>query len=276
MSATLIHPAAVVEKGAELGTGVEIGPFCHIGPAVKLADGVRLAGHVSVTGDTTIGEGTQVQAFAALGGPPQDKKYKGGPTSLVIGANCDIRESVTMHRGTEHGGGCTIVGDGGFYLAYSHVAHDCLVGDNVTLTHGATLGGHCEIGDGVIIGGLSAVHQFVRIGHHAFIGGMAAVVGDVIPYGMAVGNRATLRGFNIVGLKRAGMSRSDLTAMRAAYRMIFAPGHTVGENIGAVQEEFSGSPVVMDIIDFLTSRGKRHFTVPALGDRDDVAGDGGG
>lgn len=273
MSATSIHPSAVVEEGAQLGHNVGIGPFCHVGPHVVLGDNVQLAGHVSVTGATTIGAGTIVQAFAALGGPPQDKKYKGGPTELVIGANCDIRESVTMHRGTEHGGGRTLVGDGSFFLAYSHVAHDCIVGDNVTLTHGATLGGHCEIGDGVIIGGLSAVHQFVRIGHHAFIGGMAAVVGDVIPYGMAVGNRATLRGFNIIGLKRAGMSRSDLTAMRSAYQMIFSTGHTVGENIAEVQEKFSDKPVVMEIVDFLTSRGKRQFTVPALGDRDDSGGE---
>lgn len=275
MSATLIHPSAVVEKGAQLGVGVEIGPFCHVGPGVTLGDGVKLTGHVSVTGVTMVGPGTQAQAFVALGGPPQDKKYKGGPTELVVGANCDIRESVTMHRGTEHGGGRTVVGDGGFFLAYSHVAHDCVVGDNVTLTHGATLGGHCEIGDGVIIGGLSAVHQFVRIGHHAFVGGMAAVVGDVIPYGMAVGNRATLRGFNIIGLKRAGMSRSDLTAMRSAYRMIFAPGQTVAENVEAVRDEFADVAVVMDIIGFLTSRDKRHFTVPALDDRGGDAGDGG-
>ena len=272
MSATSIHPSAVVEEGAQLGQGVRIGPFCHVGPHAVLEDGVQLAGHVSVTGATTIGSGTTVQAFAALGGPPQDKKYKGGPTELVIGANCDIRESVIMHRGTEHGGGRTSVGAGGFFLAYSHVAHDCIVGDNVTLTHGATLGGHCEIGDSVIIGGLSAVHQFVRIGHHAFIGGMAAVVGDVIPYGMAVGNRATLRGFNIIGLKRAGMSRSDLTAMRSAYQMIFSSGQTVGENLGEVREKFSGSAVVMDIVDFLTSRGKRQFTVPALGERGDNGG----
>ena len=274
MTETLIHPSAVVEKGAQLGVGVEIGPFCHVGPQVTLGDSVKLAGHVSVTGMTTVGPGTQAQAFVALGGPPQDKKYKGGATELTIGANCDIRESVTMHRGTEHGGGRTVVGDNGFFLAYSHVAHDCIVGDNVTLTHGATLGGHCEIGDGVIIGGLAAVHQFVRIGHHAFVGGMAAVVGDVIPYGMAVGNRATLRGFNIVGLKRAGMSRSDLTAMRSAYRLLFAPGRTVAENVEAVRNEFSASAVVMDIINFLTSRGKRYFTVPAIEDRGGDAGDG--
>lgn len=275
MSATLIHPTAVVEKGASLGVGVEVGPFCHVGPQAVLGDGVRLASHISVSGATTVGAGTSVQAFAALGGPPQDKKYKGGPTALEIGANCDIRESVTMHRGTEHGGGRTTVGGNGFFLAYSHVAHDCIVGDNVTLTHGATLGGHCEIGDGVIVGGLAAVHQFVRVGHHAFVAGMAAVVGDVIPYGMAVGNRAALRGFNIVGMKRSGMSRSELATMRAAYRLLFAPGQTVGENAEAVRREFAGSPAVIDILDFLTSRGRRHFTVPALDERGDAAGDGG-
>lgn len=275
MSATLIHPSAVVEKGAALGVGVEVGPFCHVGPQVVLGDGVRLVSHVSVSGVTTVGGGTQVQAFAALGGPPQDRKHKGGRSTLTIGANCDIRESVTMHRGTEHGGGRTTVGDNGFFLAYSHVAHDCIVGNNVTLTHGATLGGHCEIGDNVIVGGLAAIHQFVRVGHHAFVGGMAAVVGDVIPYGMAVGNRATLRGFNIIGLKRSGMSRADLATMRAAYRMLFSPERTVGENVEAVRRAFSGSPVVTDILDFLTSRGKRQFTVPALGDRGEAAGDGG-
>ena len=274
MSGTVIHPSAVVEPGAQLGVDVEIGPFCHVGPEVSLGDGVRLVSHVSVSGATTIGKATQVQAFAALGGPPQDRKYKGGRTTLTIGAGCDIRESVTMHRGTEHGSGATIVGDNGFFLAYSHVAHDCVVGDNVTLTHSSTLGGHCEVGDNAIIGGHTAIHQFVRIGHHAFVAGMAAVVGDVIPYGMAMGNRANLRGFNIIGLKRSGMSRSELTTMRAAYRELFAPGRTVGENAEVVRQAYAHSPVVLDILDFMTSRGKRQFTVPALGDRGENAGDG--
>ena len=275
MAATVIHPSAVVEPGARLGVEVEIGPFCYVGADAVIGDRVQLANHVSVTGATSIGAGTKVQPFAALGGPPQDQKYKGGPTSLTIGADCDIRESVTMHRGTEHGGGRTVVGDNGFFLAYSHVAHDCLVGNRVTLTHGATLGGHCEIGDNVIIGGLAAVHQFVRIGHHAFIGGMAAVVGDVIPYGMAVGNRAQLRGFNIIGLKRAGMGRAELATMRAAYRMLFAPGATVAENAEKVRAAYAGSAIVTDILDFLTARGRRQVTVPALGDRGEDAGDGG-
>lgn len=275
MGGTVIHPSAVVEKGAQLGANVEVGPFCLVGPEAVLGDGVQLANHVSVTGATTIGEGTRVQAFAALGGPPQDGKHKGGRTTLTIGRNCDIRESVTMHRGTDYGHRATVVGDNGFFLAYSHVAHDCIVGDNVTLTHGATLGGHCEIGNNVIIGGLAAVHQFVRIGHHAFVGGMAAVVGDVIPYGMAVGNRAELRGFNVIGLKRSGMSRAELMTLRAAYRALFSPERTVAENAETVRRDFADSPAVVDILDFLTSRGRRHFTVPPLGDRGENAGDGG-
>ena len=275
MSGTIIHPSAVVESGAVLGSNVEIGPFCLVGAEAVIGDGVRLANHVSVTGATTIGAGTQVQAFAALGGPPQDRKHKGGRSTLTIGANCDIRESVTMHRGTDYGRAATVVGDNGFFLAYSHVAHDCIVGDNVTLTHASTLGGHCEVGDGAIIGGHAAVHQFVRIGHHAFVAGMAAVVGDVIPYGMAVGNRASLRGFNIIGLKRSGMSRSELSTMRAAYRMLFSPEKTVAENAEEVRAAFAQSAAVMDILDFLTGRGKRHFTVPALGDRGEDAGDDG-
>lgn len=276
MSGTVIHPSAVVEKGAVLGTNVGIGPFCYVGAEAVLGDGVQLVSHVSVTGATTIGAGTRVQAFAALGGLPQDKKHKGGRTTLTIGANCDIRESATMHRGTDYGRGATVVGDNGFFLAYSHVAHDCVVGDNVTLTHSSTLGGHCEVGDGAIIGGHAAIHQFVRIGHHAFVAGMAAVVGDLIPYGMALGNHARLRGFNIVGLKRAGTSRAELMTMRAAYRMLFSPGKTVSENVEEVRRAYGDSAAVADILDFLTSRGKRHFVVPALGDRGRDADDGAG
>jgi UDP-N-acetylglucosamine acyltransferase len=262
---TFVHATAVVEPGARLGAGVHVGPFCHVGPEVTLGDGVRLAGHVSVTGATTIGTGTTVQAFAALGGPPQDTKHKGGRTTLTVGARCDIRESVTMHRGSDTGRGATTVGDNCFFLAYSHVAHDCIVGDHVTLTNGATLGGHCEVGDQVIVGGLTAVHQFVRIGRRAFLGGCSAVVGDVIPYGMAVGNRAKLRGFNVVGLKRAGMSRSELTTLRAAYDRLFSGERPLAESAELVRAQFADSAAVIEIVDFITSRGKRYFAVPPLG-----------
>lgn len=272
---TFVHPSAVVEPGATLGSGVHVGPFCHVGADATLGDGVHLAGHVSVIGVTTIGAGTKVQAFSALGGPPQDTKHKGGRTTLNVGANCDIRESVTMHSGSDTGRGATMVGDNGFFLAYSHVAHDCIVGDNVTLTNGATLGGHCEVGDQVIVGGLTAVHQFVRIGRRAFLGGCSAVVGDVIPYGMAVGNRAKLRGFNVVGLKRAGMSRSELATLREAYRLLFSTGRPLAENAEAARARFTDMPAVIEIVDFITSRGKRHFAVPPLGDDGDAGDDRG-
>ena len=266
---TTIHPTAYVEPGATLGERVSIGPFCHVGPGVALGDDVQLVGHVSIVGVTTLGSGSIVHPHAALGGPPQDTKHKGGPTTLTIGSNSIIRESVTMHTGTDYGHGATKVGDNGFFLAYSHVAHDCTVGNNVTLTHGATLGGHSEIGDYVIIGGLPAVHQVVPIGRRAFVGGCSAVVGDVIPYGMAVGNRAKLRGFNVVGLKRSGMTRSELQALRDAYRVLFSRQRTIAENAETVRRDFADNAAVMEIVDFLTSRGKRHFAVPPLHDDDD-------
>jgi UDP-N-acetylglucosamine acyltransferase len=179
-----------------------------------------------------------------------------------------------MHVGTDTSRGETTVGDNGNFLAYAHIAHDCVVGKNATFANGATLGGHCEIGDNVYIGGLSAVHQFVRVGDNAFLGGCSAFVGDVIPYAIAVGNRASLRGLNIIGLKRAGLPRSEIYLLRRAYRTIFDRSRTVGENVELAKAEFAGSPTAMKIIDFITSRGKRHFAVPSLkGDGDDDNGD---
>lgn len=260
----LIHPSAVVEPGARLGAGVRIGPFCHVGADATLGDGVELVGHVSVLGATSIGASTKVYPMAVLGAPPQNAKHKGGRTTLVIGANCTIREGVTMHTGTDTSRGETVVGANGNFLAYAHIAHDCIVGDNATFANGATLGGHCEIGDNVNIGGLTAVHQFVRVGDNAFLGGCSAVVGDVIPFAIAVGNRAKLRGLNIIGLKRAGLPRSEIHLLRKCYNTIFDRAHPVGENIEAARAEFSGSPIALKILDFITSRGKRHYAVPPL------------
>lgn len=270
---TFVHPTAVVEPGARLGAGVNIGPFCHVGDEVVLGNNVRLISHVAVMGATTIGAGTTVYPQTVLGASPQNTKHKGGPTTLEIGSNCTIREGVTMHVGTDTSRGRTTVGDNGFFMAYAHVAHDCAVGDNVTFANGATLGGHCEIGDFVNIGGLTAVHQFVRAGHHAFLGGCSAILGDVIPYGMAAGNRASLRGLNIIGMKRSGMARSDIHQLREAYRMIFDRARPVSENVSFVAGEFSGSPAVLDLVAFITERGKRQFTVPRVGrggDHDDA------
>lgn len=261
---TIIHPSAVVESGARIGEGVHIGPFCHVSADATIGDNVELVGHVSVLGATTIGPGSKVFPMATLGAPPQNAKHKGGRTTLIVGANCTIREGVTMHTGTDTSRGETIVGENGNFLAYAHIAHDCVVGSNVTFANGATLGGHCEIGDNVNIGGLTAVHQFVRIGNNAFIGGCSAVVGDVIPFAIAVGNRAKLRGLNIVGLKRSGLPRSEIHLLRHCYRTLFDPSRPVAENIETAKAEFGGSPTALKIIDFIDSRGKRHYTVPPL------------
>jgi UDP-N-acetylglucosamine acyltransferase len=270
---TSIHPSSVIEEGAQIGEGARIGPFCHISADAVIGDRVELVSHVSVIGATTIGASTKVYPMAVLGGPPQNTKHKGGRTTLVVGENCTIREGVTMHLGTDSSRGETAVGDNGNFLAYAHIAHDCVVGKNATFANGATLGGHCEIGDNVYIGGLTAVHQFVRVGDNAFLGGCSAVVGDVIPYAIAVGNRASLRGLNIIGLKRAGLARSEIHVLRKAYRTIFDRSRTVGENIEFAKAEFAGSPTAMKIIDFIASRGKRHYAVPSLkggdGDTDD-------
>jgi UDP-N-acetylglucosamine acyltransferase len=273
LNQTVIHPSSVIEPGAEIGTGVRIGPFCHISADAVLGDNVELIGHVSVLNATTIGAGTKVYPMTTLGAPPQNNKHKGGRTTLTIGRNCTIRENVTMHTGTDTSRGATVIGDNGNFLAYAHIAHDCIVGSNCTFANGATLGGHCEIGDNVNIGGLTAVHQFVRVGDNAFLGGCSAVVGDVIPYGIAVGNRAKLRGFNIIGMKRSGMARSEIQTMRRAYRLIFDPAHPVAENVEKAKVEFSDSPVVMKIIDFISTRDKRYYTVPPLKGGGGDAGD---
>jgi UDP-N-acetylglucosamine acyltransferase len=276
MASTSIHASAIVEKGAQLGEGVRIGPFCHVSGDARLGDNVNLSSGVTVLGATTVGDGTIVYPNAVLGGAPQNNKHKGGRTTLTIGKNCVIRESATMHTGSDTGHGTTTVGDNCMFMAYTHVAHDCIVGNNVTFANNASLSGHCEVGNNVIISGMTAVHQFVRIGHHAFLGGMSAIVGDVIPFGMAVGNRAHLRGLNVVGIKRSGLPRSELLALRQAYKAIFDRDHPVTENLETAARAFAGSQAVSDVIEFMTSRGKRYFTVPALngGDDDDDDGEG--
>ena len=259
---------SVVEPGAELGQGVRVGPFCHIGPNAVIGDNVEIVSHVAIMGATTIGAGTRIFPQAALGGLPQNAKHKGGPTTLVIGANCVIREGVTMHIGTDTSRGQTIVGDNGNFLAYTHVAHDCIVGKNATFANGATLAGHCEIGDNVIIGGLTALHQFARIGDNAFLSGCSAIPGDVIPFGIARGNLAKLRGLNIVGMKRSGLSRAEIHAARRAYRAVFDRARPIAENLAAAEIEFAASPTALKIIDFLKARDKRYFLTPDFDDGD--------
>jgi UDP-N-acetylglucosamine acyltransferase len=259
-----IHPTALVEDGAQLGTGVEIGPYCLIGPDVELGAGVRLISHAVVAGRTSIGAGTVVYPFSSIGHPPQDLKYRGESSRLVIGEKNTIREYVTMNPGTEGGGLLTVVGDECLFMVGAHVAHDCKLGNSVIMANNATLAGHVEVGDYAIIGGLSAVHQFVRIGPHAMIGGMSGVEYDVIPYGSVMGERAHLSGLNIVGLKRRGFSRDDIHTLRTAYRLLFAQEGTIAERLADAEEIYGSNQAVMDIVGFMQAESARAVCQPRV------------
>ncbi len=213
-----IHPSAVVEDGATLGEGCIIGPFCLVGAQVVLGDRVELKSHVVVTGNTTVGEDTVIFPFAVIGEIPQDLKFRGEDTRLEIGARNRIREHVTMNSGTEGGGGVTRIGDDGLFMAGCHIAHDAQVGNRVIVVNQSAIAGHCVLEDDVIVGGLSGVHQWVRIGRGAIIGAVTMVTNDVIPYGLVQAPRGELDGLNLVGLKRRGVSRADITARRAPCR----------------------------------------------------------
>lgn len=258
----MIDPTARVDSGATIGRDVTIGPYCVVGADVKLGDGCRLVAHVHVTGRTTIGPRTTIYPFASLGTPPQSVHYHGEPTELTIGADCDIREGVTMNIATTVRG-VTRVGDKLFAMANSHVAHDCIVGDNVVLAQGVLLGGHCELGDYVFMGGLSAVHQFTRIGESAMVGGMSGIAGDVVPFGLTAGNRAWLEGVNVVGMKRRGFSREWLHAVRAAARMLFDKNlGAADERIAAVEAEYGVVEPVQKMLAFMRGVGDRPLCWP--------------
>ncbi|MEM8744974.1 MAG: acyl-ACP--UDP-N-acetylglucosamine O-acyltransferase [Pseudomonadota bacterium] len=259
---TNIHSSSVVDPKANLGSGVEVGPFCVIGPDVTLGDGCKLHSHVVIEGQTTIGSNCEIFPFASLGHIPQDMKYGGEKSQLVIGDNNRIREYVTMNPGTEGGGLVTRVGSGGLFMAQSHVAHDCIIGDHVIFANGATLAGHCVVGDYAILGGLSAVHQFVRIGEHAFIGGMSGVENDVIPYGMVVGPRASLKGLNVIGIKRRGFDREQLRNLREAYDNLFAEEGTLVERVEAVEKAFPDDESIVSILEFIRAESPRSLSVP--------------
>lgn len=261
-----IHPNALVEDGAVLGADVVIGPFCRIGPNARLGDGVILSSHVVVDGHTTIGANTRIFPFAAIGLPPQDLKYRGEASRLEIGRNTIIREHVTMNPGTSGGQMVTRVGDNCLFMAGSHVAHDCAIGDNVILVNSATLGGHVVIDDWAIIGGLSAAHQFTRIGRHAMVGGMTGVETDVIPFGRVTGNRARLQGLNVVGLKRRNFSREAIHGLRHAYRLLFAQEGTMAERLEDVAELFGDNESVMEIVNFIRADSSRGICQPSLDD----------
>ena len=259
-----VHRSAIVEDGAQLGADVKIGPFCVVGSQVTLGDGSELVSHVAVAGRTVIGARARIFPFASIGHQPQDLKYRGEPSELVIGSDCLIREGVTMNPGTEGGGMLTSIGDHCAFLAYSHVGHDCRVGSHVILSNAAMIAGHVTIGDHVVLGGGAAVIQFARIGDHAFIGGMSGVENDVIPFGSALGNRAHLGGLNMVGLTRRGFPKEAMHALRRAYKMIFAPEGTLKERLAAVEAEFSEDANVGKIVDFIRVGGDRALCTPRL------------
>ncbi|MGC9420628.1 MAG: acyl-ACP--UDP-N-acetylglucosamine O-acyltransferase [Rhodovulum sp.] len=256
-----IHPSAVVEPGAQIGPDCEIGPFSVIGPRVRLAESVVVKSHAIVTGLTEIGPATVVFPFANIGDIPQDLKYQGEETRLIVGARNRIREGVTMNTGTEGGGGVTRVGDDCLFMTGSHVGHDAQVGNRVIMANNAALAGHCIIGDDVIIGGLSGVHQWVRVGRGAIIGAVTMVTNDVIPHGLVQGPRGVLDGLNLVGLKRRGVDRAEIAALRAAYQTLAGEEGTFLERVRRLAEE-TDSAHVREMVEFLLADTDRSFLTP--------------
>jgi UDP-N-acetylglucosamine acyltransferase len=257
-----IHPTAIIAPEATLAGDVVIGPYCVVGARVELRAGVRLMAHVVVEGRTTIGEGTRIFPFASIGFEPQDLKYRGEDSALIIGRNNTIREHVTMNPGTEGGGMVTRVGDHGLFMVGVHVAHDCQIGDHVIMANNATLAGHVVVEDYALLGGLSAVHQFVRIGRHAMIGGMSGVERDVISYGQVMGDRARLSGLNIIGMQRSGFSREDIQGLRSAYQFLFSAEGTLNDRVNEAADRFGGIGPVDDIIAFIRADSSRAICQP--------------
>ena len=256
-----IHPSAVIEDGAVIGAGCEVGPFSVIGPEVVLKDGVTVKSHAVVTGWTEVGEGSVIFPFATVGEVPQDLKYKGERTRLVIGQRCRIREAATLNVGTEGGGGVTRLGDDVLVMTGAHVGHDAQIGDRVILVNHVAIAGHCVLGDDVIVGGLSGVHQFVRIGQGAIIGAVTMVTNDVIPYGLVQAPRGELDGLNLVGLKRRGVDRGEITALRAAYQMLAQGEGTFLDRARRLADE-TDSAYVREVTEFILSATDRSFLTP--------------
>lgn len=257
-----IHPMSIVEDGAIIGENVSIGPFCHVGPQVVLGDDVTLISHVVVTGRTTIGRATRIFPSAVIGGEPQSIHHAGEDTTLVVGVENTIREGVTMNAGTVGGGGETVVGDHNLFLAYSHVAHDCRLGNHIILSNNVLLAGHVTVEDRAILGGGSAVHQFTRVGRHAFVGGLSGVSNDLIPYGMLNGNPGILSGLNVVGMTRAGIERSVIHRVRRAYKDIFEGPESIRINARTIRDDYLDCPQAIEILDFIEADAERALSTP--------------
>ncbi|MFL5345231.1 MAG: acyl-ACP--UDP-N-acetylglucosamine O-acyltransferase [Hyalangium sp.] len=254
-----VHPTAVVHPDAQLHDTVEVGPFSVIGPKVRIGAGTRVGPHVVIEGRTTLGARNRVFQFSSLGAAPQDLKYAGEDTELVIGDENQIREFTTLHIGTAGGGGVTRVGNRNLFMASSHVAHDCVVGNGCILANSAALGGHVVVEDHVIFSGLTAVHQFTRVGKHAFVAGGAMVVMDVPPYCMAQGDRAELVGLNTVGLERHGFTEAQIGRIKEAYKILFRSKLQIAEALARLKAEFGGQPEIDHLVEFI-SQSKRGLT----------------
>ena len=257
----MIDKTAIINQNAKVHSSVKIGPFTVIGPNVEIDENVVIHSHVNISGNTKIGKGNVFYPFASIGNDPQDLKYNGEDTSLIIGDNNKFREYVTVNPGTIGGGGITKIGNNCLFMISSHVAHDCNVGNNVIIANNVPLGGHVTLEDNVVIGGNAAVQQFTRIGQMAMIGGMTGVLHDVIPYGLSTGNRNSLQGLNLIGLRRAKYDNKDILGLSEAYKEIFAT-KDINENISKLNGSFQENPLVKNVIDFITKDKKRSICTP--------------
>lgn len=256
-----IHPNSIIDAGAIIGAGCKIGPFCSLGSKVELLDNVELFSHVAISGKTRIGSGTKIWPFASIGHQPQDLKYNGERSELIIGENNLIRESVSINPGTEGGGGTTKIGNNCLFMLGSHVGHDCLLGDGIVLANHSALGGHVTVSDHVIVGGLSGVHQFVRIGEGAIIGALSMINSDVIPFGAVYGSRPNLAGLNLIGLKRRGLSKNDILQLRSAFKDLFSKEKTLRIRSEEILNKNKNS-YVETMVSFVLADSERSFLVP--------------
>ncbi len=257
----MIHKTAIVDKNAKISKNVQIGPYSIIGPEVEIGTNSVIHSHVNIVGNTKIGKNNQIYPFSSIGTPPQDLKYKGEKNSLVIGNNNKFREYVNINPGTEQGGGVTRIGDNNLFMVYCHVAHDCLISNEIVLANNVQVGGHVIIQNNAIVGGSCAIHQFSRIGESAMIGGMTGVLSDVIPFGLSMGNRNNLMGLNLIGLRRSKVSNDNIKKIQLAYEMIFK-NSSFRENIEQINNDIKNNKFVKKIINFINSDKKRPISLP--------------
>ena len=257
----MIHKTAIVDSKAKIADNVQIGPYCFIGPEVEIGNNSIIHSHINIVGNTKIGENNQIYPFSSIGTPPQDLKYKGEKNSIVIGNNNKFREYVNINPGTEQGGGVTRIGDNNLLMVYCHIAHDCMISNNVVLANNVQVGGHVTIQNNAIVGGSCAIHQFSRIGEYAMIGGMTGVLSDVIPFGLSMGNRNNLMGLNLIGLRRSKVSNENIKKIQLAYEIIFKTP-SFRENIGQLNDDLKNNEFVKKILNFINSDKKRPISLP--------------